>query len=107
MHTCVRINFFTNIASYVLFNNMKFFNKFIFIYLLLAASGLRCCAWAFSSCDKRGLLFVAVHGILIVVASRCETRALGAWTSVVVERGLSSCGLLALEHRLSTCGSQA
>ena len=25
--------------------------------------------WAFSSCVERGLLFVAVHGLLIVVAS--------------------------------------
>ena len=47
-----------------------FFNKFIyFIYLFLAALGLRCCARAFSSCGERGLLFVAVCGLLIVVAS--------------------------------------
>ena len=47
-----------------------FFNLFILIYLLfLAALGLCCCAWAFSSCDELGLLFVAVHGLLIVVAS--------------------------------------
>ena len=41
----------------------------IFIYLFLAALGLRCCTRAFSSCSKRGLLFVAAHGLLIVVAS--------------------------------------
>ena len=35
----------------------------------LAALGLRCCAQAFSSCSERGLLFVAVRGLLIVVAS--------------------------------------
>ena len=40
-----------------------------FVYLLLAALGLRCCVWAFSSCAERGLLFVAVRGLLIVVAS--------------------------------------
>ena len=40
-----------------------------FIYLSLAALGLRCCARAFSSCGERGLLFVAVRGLLIVVAS--------------------------------------
>ena len=39
------------------------------IYLFLAALGLRCCVWAFSSCGERGLLFVAVHELLIVVAS--------------------------------------
>ena len=47
-----------------------FLNKFIyFIYLFLAALGLRCCVWAFSSCSERGLLFVAVRGLLIAVAS--------------------------------------
>ena len=43
---------------------------FYFIYLFLAVFGLRCCAQAFSSCGERGLLFVvAVHGLLIAVAS--------------------------------------
>ena len=47
-----------------------FFDKFIyFIYLFLAALGLHCCARAFSSCGERGLLFVAVHGLLIAMAS--------------------------------------
>ena len=41
----------------------------LFIYLFLAALGLRCCAQAFSSCGERGLLFVAVCGLLIAVAS--------------------------------------
>ena len=40
----------------------------LFIYLL-AALGLRCCARTFSSCHKQGLLFVAMHGLLIAVAS--------------------------------------
>ena len=39
-----------------------------FIYLFLAALGLDCCARAFSSCVKWGLL-VAVRGLLIAVAS--------------------------------------
>ena len=43
--------------------------SYLFIYLFLAALGLRCCAWASSSCGERGLLFVAVRGLLIVVAS--------------------------------------
>ena len=41
----------------------------LFIYLFLAMLGLRCCARAFSSCNERGLLFVAVHKLLTVVAS--------------------------------------
>ena len=48
-----------------------FFYTFIlvFIYLFLAGLDLRCCAQSFSSCCERGLLFVAVHGLLVAVAS--------------------------------------
>ena len=62
---------------------------------------------AFSSCGKWGLLFVVVHGLLIAVASRCGAWALGTRASVVVARGLSSCGSQAPERRLSSCGTQA
>ena len=63
------------------------------------ALGLCCCARAFSSYE-RGLLFVAVRGLLITVAS------------LVVEHGLrrtgfSSCGSWALERRLRSCGTWA
>ena len=44
--------------------------------VLFGCIGLRCCARAFSSCDEWGLLFVAVRGLLIAVAS------------LVVEHGL-------------------
>ena len=40
-----------------------------FFLVFLAALGLHCCVWAFSSCGERGLPFFAVHGLLIVVAS--------------------------------------
>ena len=40
-----------------------FLNKFILFILFLAVLGLRCCVQAFSSCGKRGLLFVAVCGL--------------------------------------------
>ena len=51
-----------------------FFNKFylyiyLFIYLFLAALVLCCCAWTFSSCGEWGLFSVAVHRLLIAVAS--------------------------------------
>ena len=56
--------------------SLEFFHSstiltFFFFYklLLLAALGLRCYAWAFSSCGERGLLFIAVRGLLIAVAS--------------------------------------
>ena len=61
----------------------------IFIYLfILAVLGLRFCAGAFSSCGKRGPLFVAVCGPLTVVAS------------LVAEHRLQT-------RRISSCGSQA
>ena len=41
----------------------------IYLLLFLAALDLRCCAQAFSSCGEPGLLFVAVRGLLIAVAS--------------------------------------
>ena len=43
--------------------------KNLFIYLFLAALGLRCCAWAFSSCGEQGLLYDVVLGLLTAVAS--------------------------------------
>ena len=39
------------------------------MYLFLAALGLRCCMRAFSRCGEQGLLFVAMCGLLIAVAS--------------------------------------
>ena len=48
---------------------LGFLKIYLFIYLFLAVLGLHCCAWAFSSCGERGLLFVAVRGLLIAVAS--------------------------------------
>ena len=39
--------------------------------------------------------------------SCCRAQALGAQASVVVARGLSSCGLWALERRFSSCGAWA
>ena len=58
-------------------------------FLFLAALGLLCCARAFSSCGEWRLLFVAVHGLLTVVASLvAEHRLYGAQASVAVARGL-------------------
>ena len=57
------------------------FCLFFVIYLFMAALGLRCCTGAFSSCGEWVLLFVAVHGLLIAVAS------------LVAEHGLQALGL--------------
>ena len=51
-------------------------SSILLLSLFLAVLGLRCCARVFSSCGERGLLFIAVHRLLIVVAS------------LVVEHGL-------------------
>ena len=45
-----------------------FFKK-LFIYLFMAVLGLLFCARAFSSCGKRGPLFIAVRGPLTIAAS--------------------------------------
>ena len=39
--------------------------------------------------------------------SCCGARALGAWASVVVAHGLQQLWLVALQHRLSSCGARA
>ena len=41
----------------------------VFIYLFSTALGLHCCMQAFSSCGEWGLLFIMMHGLLIVVDS--------------------------------------
>ena len=91
--------------------SMATFECFLFffnLFLFLAALGLCCCTRAFSSCGERGLLFVAVRGLLIAMASLCcGARALGTRASVLVALGLRSCGLRNLEHRLSSCGARA
>ena len=52
-------------------------------------------AWAFSSCSKWGLLLVAVHGLLIVLAFLVSEPPRSG--------GFSSCSTWTLEHALSNC----
>ena len=52
--------------------------EFFFNYLFLAVWGLPCCTWAFSSCGERGLLLVAMRGLLIAVASPVAENGLQA-----------------------------
>ena len=73
------------VYSDCIFTASFFFN---FIYLFMAVLGLRFCARAFSSCGKRGPLFIAVRGPLTIAAS------------LVAERRLQA-------RRLSNCGSRA
>ena len=69
------------------FKTFSSFFKKNYLFIFLAVLGLRCCVWAFSRCGERGLLFIAVHGLLIVVAS-------------LVDHGLQA-------HRLSSFGARA
>ena len=89
---------------------MLFFLNFIFYLFVyfLAALGLCCCTRAFSSCGEWGLtLRCGAWASHCGGFSCCGARALGARASVVVARGLSSCGSRGLECRLSSCGTQA
>ena len=61
---------------------------YLFIYLFMAVLGLRFCMRAFSSCGKRGPLFIAVRWPLTIAAS------------LVAGHRLQTC-------RLSNCGSRA
>ena len=78
-----------------------FLNIILFIYLFRAALGPHCLAQAFSICGERGLLFIAVHGLLTAVAS------------LVVEDGHSAhslqylCSVRAQELWLVGSGAQA
>ena len=67
-----------------------------FIYLFLAVLGLRFCARAFSSCGKRGPLFIAVRGPLTIAASLVAEQGSTRAGSVVVAHGPScsaACGI--------------
>ena len=49
---------------------LNFLKIYLFYFLFIfGCIGSRCCTWVFSSCGERGLLFIAVRGPLIVVAS--------------------------------------
>ena len=85
-----------------LFPFFKKINYFWLHWVFVAARGLSLVA------VERGLLFVVMCGLLIAVASLCcGAWVLGARASVVVAHGLRSCGLRALERRLSSCGARA
>ena len=79
---------------------ISFFNNYLlisFIFQFLAVLDLH---------FYMGLSLVAVHGLLIVVASPVANELKGTETSVVVPHELSSCGSWALECSLNSCGSQ-
>ena len=106
----------TQIFSFLLLSLLKavsFFLKFIFknkfIYLFIFG-----CVG--SSLPHAGFLQLRRAGATLPCGARashcggfscCGARALGTRASVVMARGLSSCGLRTLERSLSSCGAQA
>ena len=92
--------------TFFFFRNEVFFKLFIYF---LAVLGLCCCARAFCSCGEwgRATLHCSVRASHCGGFSCCGAHAVGAWASVVVALGLSSCGSRTLERRLSSCGAQA
>ena len=81
-------------------NSIKFcfvlFLKNIFLSLFLAVLGLCCYVLAFSSCVTGGLLFAAIEGLLIAVASLAAEHGLLSAGPVTVVFGIScsmACGI--------------
>ena len=70
------------------------FHFFRHCYLFLAMLGLCCCEWAFSSCDKRGLLLAVVRGFLTAVPSLVQSMGSRC-------RGFSRCSTRAQDLRLA------
>ena len=58
----------------------------LFISFLIVLS-LCCYKGPFSSCGEQGLLFIAVRGLLTVVAFHYQAQALGVWASVLAAHG--------------------
>ena len=69
---------------------------FFFNYIFFAVLGLHCCEWAFSRYGERGYSSCVAQASHYGGFSCCRARALGAWASVVVARGLicpMACGI--------------
>ena len=64
---------------------------YLFIYLFIfGCAGFLLLKGLFSSCSEQGLLFIAVHGLLIAVASLVTEHGLwGLQASIAVAHGLS------------------
>ena len=97
LEKCFAFFFFFKLT---IFNILLFYCILLyFLTLFLAALGLCCCMWAFSSCSKVGdysslrCTGFSLHWLLLLqsTGSRCI--------------GFSSCGTQALERRLSSCGT--
>ena len=86
--SCIASRFFTHLSiGEALISDVQRTNILVSNCEIFVALGLCCCVrWAFSSCGELGLLFIAVHGFLILVASP------------VMEHRLQACRLQQLQH---------
>ena len=98
--------FFNQVVCFLFFLFLLIFGHgilfiYLFIYLFMAVLGLRFCGRAFSSCGKRGPLFIAVRGPLIIVASlvaehRLQSRRLSSCSAacgIFPDQGWNPCPL--------------
>ena len=82
--------------------SVSFFNS---VYLFLAVLSFHCCT-GFLQLQQVGATLVVMHRHLISVTSLVEHRPWGLQASVAAAHRLCSCGLWAVEHRLSSCGAR-
>ena len=61
----------------------------------------------FSFCGEQQVLSISLHELFIVVGSLVVEHRLFGVCFILAVSELSSCGLWALEFRISTCGSLA
>ena len=86
-------------------HSTDFFLIILFIFGCARSSPLH---RLFSVHGERGLLLIALCGLLIAVDSLFVEHGLwGLQASEVAAHGLSSCGSRALEHKLNSCGAHA
>ena len=94
------ITLFLSVLRQIFFNYLFIY---LFIFGCIGSSQLRA---GFLQLWRAGATPCGVRASHCGGLSCCEAQALGARASVVVARGLSSCGSRALEHRLSSCGAR-
>ena len=76
-------------------------------FFVWAVLRVRCCAWAFSSQGRQGVLSRFRAQACHRWGSRCRAQALGTQASAVAVCELSSCASRAPECWLSSCGTRA
>ena len=77
-----------------------FSDSFLFFFFFWSVLGLHCCMSFSLVAESQGFSLVAVGRLLCCGFSCCTAQGIGC-------EGFRSCGSWALEHRLSSCGTQA